>query len=174
MLIGFGYSAQVGKSTASAYLTSRYNFKELAFASPLKKAVASIFGFSDEQLCGHLKEEIDEYWHLSPRDVLQRFGTDLCRAQFGDDIWVKTLFRQLDPSADVVISDVRFPNEAQAIKDHGGILINIIREGGPGTTHKHISESAMDGYTGWNHTLYNNGLFSDLYEQIDDLMKICH
>lgn len=171
MLIGLGSKARVGKDVSADYMVHQYGYKKLAFADPLKLAVANIFGFDDSQLNGSFKEAIDPYWKISPREVLQKLGTDGCRVLFGEDIWVRALVRRLDPKVNTVISDIRFPNEAIAIKQNGGILVNVIRDNsGPGTTHKHISESAMDNFTDWDHVIHNNGSFADLYAQIDKLM----
>jgi hypothetical protein len=168
MLIGLGFSAQVGKDTVGDYLVRQYNFHKRAFADPLKNAVREIFGFNQDQLYGAYKEINDPFWGVSPREVMQKLGTDGCRALFGDDIWIKALLRQLDPKLDTVVVDVRFPNEGKAIKSAGGILINVIRPNGiPGTKHVHVSESAMANFTDWDATFNNSGSFADLYAQID-------
>ena len=173
MLIGFGSTARVGKDVSSDYLVQQYEFKKLAFADPLKAACREIFGFDDSQLNGAFKEQPDKFWGFSPREALQKLGTDGCRKLFGDEIWVKALMRRIEPSVNTCVSDIRFPNEARAIKSAGGILIKVERNNGvPGTTHVHISESAMDGFTDWDHVLHNNGSFADLYEQIDKFMTI--
>jgi hypothetical protein len=171
MLIGVGYKARVGKDVTGDYLVRQYGYQKIAFADPLKSAAHCIFGFSDAQLNGAYKEVVDPFWGISPREVLQKLGTDGCRSLFGDDIWVKALVRRLDPNVNTVVVDIRFPNEGKAIKQNGGILINVVRDNGiPGTTHSHISESAMDSFTDWDGVLRNNGSFADLYKQIDDLV----
>jgi hypothetical protein len=81
------------------------------------------------------REEVDDWWaerlgipHLTPRWVLQFFGTDVCRDNFSNDIWVASLERKLMQTKDnVVISDVRFANEIHAIKDAGGTIVRLQR-----------------------------------------------
>ena len=81
------------------------------------------------------REQIDTWWakrlnipHLTPRWVLQNWGTDVLRNAFHQDIWIASLENKLRKTRDdIVISDCRFPNEILAIKNQGGIVIRVIR-----------------------------------------------
>ena len=145
MIVGFVGLIGSGKDTAADFLVNDFGFKRDSFANTLKDAVANIFHWDRELLQGQTaesrawREEVDDWWaerlgipHLTPRWVLQFFGTDVCRDNFSNDIWVASLERKLMSSKDnIVISDVRFPNEIWAIKNAGGIIIRLQRDALP-------------------------------------------
>ena len=83
LLIGLTGYKGVGKDTVADYLCAKYGFIRLSFAKPLKDALAIIFGFTDEQLNGSLKEVKDPYWQITPREAAQFVGTELFRIHFG-------------------------------------------------------------------------------------------
>ena len=74
-LIGFLARKQHGKDTASDYLVKKYGYVKIALATPLKEACKVLFGFNDEQLYGNLKEGVDSYWGVSPRQIYQYLPT---------------------------------------------------------------------------------------------------
>ncbi len=171
-LVAFGFAAQVGKSLSCKYLADKYGFIEDAFAYSLKQGIGKgVFGLSDDQM-EYGKETIDPFWNITPRKILQMAGTDAMRNIFGEDIWLKTLERRimLQPERAYAIMDVRFPNEAELIKKLGGILVSIERDI-VGTNSKHISEIAMDSYTGWDYKIDNNSTFENLYKQLDVIIE---
>lgn len=130
-----------GKDTAADYLVNFYEFQRDSFAAPLKDAVASVFGWDRELLEGRTpearewREQIDPWWairlnlpNLTPRWVLQYWGTEVCRIGFHNDIWIASLENRIRRSShNTVISDCRFPNEIRAIKNAGGSVIRIKR-----------------------------------------------
>ncbi len=81
------------------------------------------------------REQVDPWWaerlnmpNLTPRLMLQLWGTEVCRRGFHDDIWIASLENKLRNSQDkVVVSDCRFPNEIKAIKSQGGIVVRVVR-----------------------------------------------
>ena len=130
-----------GKDTAADYLVNFHEFRRDSFASTLKDAVAAVFGWDRELLEGRTKqarewrEQVDPWWaerldmpNLTPRWVLQWWGTEVCRKAFHNDIWIASLESRLRNSNDsIVISDCRFPNEIKAIKAAGGKVIWVQR-----------------------------------------------
>lgn len=172
MIIGFGYSARAGKDTAADYLVNTYSFLKDSFAYSLKEGIGKgVFGFTDEQL--ELTKEIpDDFWGMSPRQALQLAGTEGGRNVFGQDLWIKTLQRRVTqhPTRNYAISDVRFKNEADAVKAMGGIVLKVNRTGS-GTTSKHVSETELDSYDKWDGELDNNGDFNHLYAQLDKIVS---
>lgn len=142
-LIGLIGKSGSGKSTTASLLTRNYGFVEIAFADPLKEACQKLFLLSDQQINGTLedKETPDPRWfNCTPRRMFQFIGTDLLRNQLdaimpglGKDVFVhhfKIWYqKQLEINKDirVIISDVRFPNEADVIQELGGYLIKIER-----------------------------------------------
>lgn len=167
MIIGFAYRARVGKSVSADYLANTYSFINDSFAYSLKQGAKIIFSLSEDQM--ELTKEIpDDFWGMSPRQILQLMGTEAMRTVFSGDIWVKTLQRRIQqhPTRNHAISDVRFKNEAEAIKAMGGIVIRIDRDKS-GTTSKHSSETELDTYDKWDELLDNNGDFNHLFTQLD-------
>jgi len=141
MIIGICGLIGSGKDTIADYLQNIHQFRRESFAHALKDAVAQIFGWDRELLEGRTKEsrywreQVDTWWatrlnmpHLTPRHVLQVWGTEVARRSFHDDLWIAALENKLRKTTDdVVISDCRFPNEIKSIKNAGGIVIRVVR-----------------------------------------------
>jgi hypothetical protein len=205
MIIGVCGFIGSGKDTIADYLTNFHGFRRESFANTLKDAVAQVFGWDRTMLEGRTtsarewREQVDPWWskrlgmpHLTPRWVLQYWGTEVCRKGFNDDIWIAALEHKLLNSTDnIVISDCRFPNEIKSIKDAGGLVVRVIRgpepewydaavsanRGADGNvtwaTSKrilenakiHASETAWVG-TQFDYILDNNGSIDDLFTQV--------
>ena len=129
-----------GKDTVADYLVNFHRFKRESFANSLKDAVSQVFGWPRELLEGRTKESRDwretrdEWWtnrlkkDITPRYVLQYWGTEVIRKGFHDDMWVASLeHRLLNTKNDIVITDCRFPNEIKAIRAAGGQVVRIKR-----------------------------------------------
>ena len=108
MIIGICGFAGSGKNTAADYLVDRYKFKQQSYAASLKDAASSIFNWDRNLLEGKTnesrewRETVDTWWaarlgwpDLTPRKVLQQFGTNVCRDHFHQDIWVSSLENKL-------------------------------------------------------------------------------
>lgn len=199
MIIGVCGLIGAGKDTIADYLVNIHEFRRDSFASTLKDAVASVFGWDRIMLEGRTKssrewrEQPDAWWsqrlgqEITPRWVLQYWGTEVCRKAFHDDIWIASLENKLrTTSDDVVISDCRFPNEISAIRKQGGHVIRVIRGTDPDWFEQaaqhlrgngplpgglpHQSEWAWAG-TEFDAIVDNNGTLDDLYSQINDLVQ---
>ena len=141
MIIGVCGLIGSGKDTVADYLVNFHEFRRESFADSLKDSVAAVFGWDRTMLEGRTKEsrewreQVDKWWAdrlamptLTPRWVLQYWGTEVCRKTFHDDIWIASLENKLRQSKDnIVISDCRFPNEIKTIKQAGGKMILVSR-----------------------------------------------
>ena len=141
MIVGISGFQGSGKDTIADYLQNIYGFKRDSFAATLKDAVAAVFGWDRELLEGRTtesrawRETVDPWWanrlnmpNLTPRLVLQKWGTEVARKSWHDDTWIASLEYKLTKAHnDIVITDVRFPNEIKAVKDAGGIVIRVTR-----------------------------------------------
>jgi len=163
-----------GKDTLGKYFIDELGYKKLAFADSLKEGCRCIFGFTDEQLYGEKKEEIDEFWKATPRKVLQFVGTELFRNQLaeimphlGHDIWVEVVRKKIldNPDTNFVITDVRFPNECEIIKKMGGIIIRVNRDSVNTTVDLHQSEIEIEKLD-VDTVIQNDGSIDDLYVKL--------
>jgi hypothetical protein len=204
MIIGICGFIGSGKDTAADYLVGFHGFRRDSFAGTLKDAVSAVFGWDRELIEGRTpearawREQVDEWWaerlgmpHLTPRWILQWWGTEVCRSHFHDDIWIAALQSRLARRSDhTVISDVRFPNEIKAIKEQGGRIVWIQRGELPWwydiavkanagnqdaqqvlQSHNiHASETSWVG-TDFDAIVDNNGSIEQLYAQIKDLAR---
>ena len=208
MIIGVCGFIGSGKDTIADYLVNLHHFRRESFANTLKDAVSAVFGWDRTMLEGRTKqarewrEQVDTWWaerlsipHLTPRWILQNWGTEVCRKNFHDDIWIASLENKLRTSTDdIVISDCRFPNEIAAIKKAGGRVVRVVRgvepewyqlavsrNRGPNGNSSwalsgrrleqlgvHASETAWVG-TKFDAVLDNNGTLEDLYQQVKKL-----
>ena len=206
MIIGICGFIGSGKDTAANYLVGWHGFRRDSFAGALKDAVAAVFGWDRELLEGLTtearawREQVDPWWaerlgmpHLTPRWVLQYWGTEVCRQGFHDDIWIAALENRLrQRTGHTVISDVRFPNEVHAIRNAGGRIVWIKRGPDPEWCstliemrehdialgirtdymrqfNVHASEWAWVG-TRFDTVVDNNGSVEQLYEQLKNLV----
>ena len=123
--------------------------KNLSFATPLKKIAVAV-GFTLQQVFDpKLKNKVDEFWGITPRQFLQMCGTEMFRNVWRDDVWVEIARKEIRTFTKsnarnygvMFIPDVRFPNEAQMIKEEGGIVVRITRAGV--RTMNHASENQV-------------------------------
>lgn len=130
MLIGLCGPAGCGKTTIAEGLRDRRGFKIVSFADPLYDAVSLITGLPVEKLKDRtVKERELPGIGRSPRFLLQTLGTDWGREMVSEDIWVRAAMARIQPDEDVVVPDVRFDNEAEAIADTGGQVFYVVRPG---------------------------------------------
>lgn len=180
-IIGIGYKRRRGKDTFAAFLFNAlsnmgYTCKLTSFAEPLKRHIATgIFGLTRAQTDGDEKELVDPYWDMAPREILQKAGTECFRKVFGDDFWIRCLWRYLvntTPTDFAIIRDVRFMNEAMAVKRRRGILIAVHRYVDPDPAiDMHPSETELDRFTEWDFTVNNIGSLEDLQARAIELAE---
>jgi len=128
MLIGLTGKKQSGKTTVADYLCSYHNFSRFGFADPLKDICGLLYpGLDFWEEKG--KEDTDNVYGLSRREILQEVGTNVFREHYREDIWVDIMKYDIEKyfHENTVIHDVRFNNEAIMIKDQGGQIWSIKR-----------------------------------------------
>lgn len=185
MIIGLVGYIGAGKGTVRDILVKEHEYHGCAFADALKDAVAQIFLWPRELLEGDtnnsraFRERVDPWWsfkfgyEVTPRLILQKMGTEACRDNISDNIWITALEKRIQGYDNVVISDVRFPNEIDFVRSAGGIIVQVNRGGEPSDEEKlkmHISEKA------WSNILpdaivFNNGTIDSLRKDINLLLS---
>lgn len=143
MIIGFSGIAGSGKDSCCNIIMKNYeNWVKTSFAKSMKDAVAAMYGLPRNMLEGDTKESREwreqpcEFWSkklniegLTPRKILQNFGTQLVRTYVNENFWVDRLEFELETlikeGKNVLITDVRFPNEAEMIRSKGGQIWHV-------------------------------------------------
>lgn len=209
MILGVTGFIGSGKDTIADYLCTFHGFKRLSFAGSLKDAVANVFGWDREMLEGTTKssrewrEQRDDWWsnrlgkEITPRWVLQYWGTEVCRNGFHQDIWVASVENKLRTATDnIVITDCRFSNEVIAIKNAGGITCRVQRGPKPEWYEDAVNLNKGPSQIGWaiakdklnklgvhaseyssvglDYDFYieNNGTVSDLHDKIQSIINL--
>ena len=175
MILGITGHARHGKDAVAAVLVQRLGYTRIALADPLKAAARAMFGWTLMHTDGALKEAIDPRWGISPRHVMQLLGTEFGQYELGrhDDfaavtgrcLWVRrALLAAERVDGDVVIPDVRFHHEADAVRAAGGSILRVIRASVP-VCRDHTSESEMDEIIA-DDEIHNDGTLKDLERMV--------
>jgi len=206
-LIGIVGFINSGKSVVGDYLQSVYQFKKDSFANPLKNAVSIIFGWDRQMLEGmtdesrEWREKVDPFWsevigrEVTPRLVLQEFGTECIREVFNPNVWSSSLIKRWIEATryPTVITDCRFKNEIKAVQDTGGKVWRVRRGDDPEWVAEYLklyNELNITGIerirergkfphkseTDWigskfDEVIENDGTLNELYGKIDRVMN---
>jgi hypothetical protein len=189
-----------GKGTVADILVKEHGFQKVSFADSLKDMIAAVFGWprhlleGDTQESREWREQRDDWWAerlnlpwLTPRWVLQFWGTDVCRENFHEDIWIASLENKLRKTVDspvgynnIVIPDTRFPNEINLIRRLGGEvwavqrgdypdwMVNLLKNGEE-PLDIHSSEWSWVN-ANMNHVIKNDGTIEDLQTAVANLL----
>ncbi len=173
--VGISGYARSGKDTVAAHLIETAGYSRMSFADPMREALVNLnpnitfVGLEDSV---ELKLAVERFgWEalksLAPevRGLMQRMGTEVGREMFNEDFWVNAALDRAEDGSKLVFSDVRYPNEANAIKKLGGKVYRVTRKG-VGPANSHPSEIGMDDYE-VDVLIENNGSLSDLAEKIE-------
>lgn len=186
MIIGLVGFIGSGKGSVGDILVREHGYHQFAFADALKDAVAQIFVWprglleGDSNASRAFRERVDPWWshkfgyEVTPRLILQKFGTEACRHGIADNIWIAALEKRIQGYEDVVITDVRFPNEIAFVRSVGGAIVRVKRGLDPTPeelSKLHISETA------WNDTvpdymIVNEGTLEDLKNNIKTTLTL--
>jgi hypothetical protein len=180
MIIAISGKAGSGKSTVGE-IFEKSGFRIDSFATSVKDICSILFNFDREKIEG-IREE-DRIWretpdksisellgkNFSPRDAMILIGTEIGRNIIHQDIWIKTLFDRYEKNKiNLLISDLRFPNEYEEIKKRNGIIIRI--NSNREKKSDHISECALDNHN-FDYIIDNNGTLDELYEQVNNVIN---
>jgi hypothetical protein len=160
MIIGLTGYAQSGKDTVAKILVDNYGYQRIAFADKIREL---LYETSSPKFIKSLVdqvgwEEAKQYEMI--REALQRTGV-AARKVFGEDFWISQAFSGRKEIDNLVITDVRFTNEADYIKWFPGSQLWRIKRSGVEAVNSHISETQLDGYP-VDQILVNNGTIADL------------
>ena len=191
MLIGIVGLIGSGKDTVAKRLVEKHKFHRDSFAKSLKDAVSVMFNWDREMLEGNTeqsrewRELPDEYWSkqfgktVTPRWVLQYFGTEVMRGQMYDGIWVDSCLGRYE-GKDTVISDTRFPNEVNQIRARGGKIIRVKKGPDPewfvnyvegNITPKNVHSSEyLWARSEFDLIINNDGDLNQLNDKVDDMI----
>jgi hypothetical protein len=195
IVIGLTGRKHAGKDTVANYLCSGHEFARIAIADPLKCAITDIFGIDARDLRSDAKDKVNADWGVTPRELMQFIGTEMFRTQFGarfpqigPNVWARALGMQmrayLQHRESVIVTDVRFPNEARQMRDtasqHGAraFIVRIERvcdEGAHMPDHDHASERLTQTIAA-DYVIENNGSLDDLRESTERMyeqVRVC-
>ena len=174
-IIGLSGYARSGKDEAAKVLVEDYGFTRVAFADKLREVLYALNPIIAEKGASTIAGRYETYVKVQDvidrhgwdgyketeygteiRRLLQRLGTEAGRQTLWDSIWIDAAFANLDENAKVVVSDARFFNEFDAVRDRGGKVWRIDREG-VGPANDHASETEAVSYPHFDKYLHNNG-----------------
>ena len=193
-VIGIVGKVGAGKDTFAEELKPQ-GYHRIAFGDALKRHAMGMFDLTYAQVHGSLAEKktVDPRWGLSPRQILQRLGTETARSVH-PSVWIEALKRDLVALENgrtwivnegrwvlgvsggrwptrFVVPDVRFPDEAQALRDMGGVIVRVIRPDFAGTSHaEHASETEQEAIAA-DYTVFNGNRISDLRQRARAIAK---
>lgn len=186
MLIGLVGRRGTGKDTIAHHLVASYNFRNRKFAGPLKDALKSLFCLTDAHVEGPLKEIIHPMWGVSPRAMMQFFGTNVMQSKLqellphiGREHAVQRLLMEMDTdmysgeNTNTVVSDVRFQHELDALLKRGAVIVQVKRTVNmvqDTIIDAHESEAGVDDL--FSHVqIENNGSLECLLLKVDQLIS---
>lgn len=182
MIIGLSGYGRAGKDSVADVLVERHRFQRVAFADKLRECAEALnpivdveFDADESKVPVRYLDAKERHGYNAAKEIypefrgtLQRLGTEVGRNILGGNIWVDATMNALDVERDYVITDCRFPNEAQAINRAGGLVVRVQRPGN-GPANDHPSETALDDYQ-FDGVINNDGTLEDLATRVEDFL----
>jgi hypothetical protein len=187
VIVGLTGMAGSGKDSVADILVRNHGYTRIAFADPLRSMALALnpmvdWGRNHLEISGpvRLRDVVDrDGWDVAKRfypevrRTLQRFGTEVIRDHVGPNFWVDTAMAKIvsQPDRNWVITDCRFPNEAEAVVDYGGAVVLVVRPGLEPLPGSHASEAGVgDGLI--QARLFNRGTLDDLDLRVAELVEV--
>lgn len=186
IIIGINGKKQSGKTTVANIIKELYPERViiLNFGDAVKESLKPIFGFTNDELYGESKEVVNEFWGITPREMMQYFATELMRDglskrfdNIGSNIWVLSLEKKIkeilktERNKIIIIADLRFKNEYALIKKYNGLTVKIYNENIENNEFSsHISENDLNDIS-FDYNIYNNKTIESLKEMITETFK---
>jgi len=184
-IIAFGHRKRTGKDAAAKFLTTilkqncpKLNIRKTSFAYKLKDICHQLYAWAGlrEPVYYENHPEAREIklpeLNMSPREVWIKLGTPAIREAVFDSTWVEYCLRANEDADILIITDLRFPNEFQAVQKANGDCIKIIRESIPDTDDvADIALANMPDHK-WDQVVHNNGSLEDLYNLMESTARI--
>jgi hypothetical protein len=173
LIIGLAGYAQSGKDTVAKVLIEKHGFTKIAFAEMIRVALYRLNPLIKDGV--RLADYVDQLgWDGAKQEpevrrLLQVFGTEVGRSLLGDNVWVDLALAGIKPGVNYVFTDVRFESEALAIKNLGGQVWRVSREG-VYSVNGHSSESALEGFD-FDARVSNDGTIAELELLIDKISQ---
>lgn len=192
-IIGLTAFKGSGKDTFADFLVSHNKYIKISFAQFMKDASKILFNWTDDHFEHKNKEIIDKYWGISPRQFLQNLGTEFLRSltqlnstnlQIYDgsfitgnftfhikriNLYINQLYKQ--KTKYIVITDIRFQDEFDFIKQIGGIIVKINRNVLSNKYSNHLSEKFIDNFKE-DYIIDNNSSKEVFYKNIEDFLRL--
>lgn len=176
-VLGLSGWARSGKDSVAEFLEREFGYTKMSFAKPMKDALIILNPMIDVYevrtgLADAVKKLGWDFLKSSSteiRPLLQRLGTEVGREMFGEDFWVDYALNSIPDGAKVVFADVRYPNEAEAIRKLGGQVWRVERDG-YGPANDHASEHALNKYN-FDQRIYNDKDLESLWEKVGVLCR---
>ena len=191
IIIGIIGKKGSGKDTIADYLVKNHGFIRFAFGDKVKDVCKAMFNMTNKDFTEKNKEVIKSDWNISPRQALQLFGTDICREiltekipelkkvlPFKEGFWIRHFIiwyqdqLKIDPKVKVVISDIRFLDEAETVKTYNGIIWKVLRETKIYGIDQHISENQLDNFSEIDKIIENNNTIENLHKTLQRMINI--
>lgn len=170
-LIGIAGRARSGKDTVANFIIAAIGGYRYSFADPIRAMLAPLGVDMNDPYWQARKEDVIPALGVSPRRMMQTLGTEWGRQLINPDLWIIMAHqRLLQNGPGMVISDVRFENEAAWIRKHGGWIIHVIRPEAK-AVEAHASEDGIEMLDA-DAQLLNNGTLEELQLSVRELLRV--
>lgn len=184
MIIAISGKKQHGKNTV-AYIVNKYTnnkFKVVAFADKLKDFVCTLINCSRKDLENEdfKNNPLSKEWDylddncvqrkMTPRILMQKIGTEGMRDNVHNNVWINGTLCNYNDKCNWIITDLRFKNEFERLKELNAIIIRVNRSNII-SNDEHKSEKELDDYKSFDFIIENNSNKENLENKVIELLK---